>query len=139
MHPNGQAVGITINSLTSVSLDPPLLLWCLRHGSCATAAFCPGRDLAISILREDQAALARACARRASLERPEVDWVISKSGVPRIENVLCRFECRVDSLTSAGDHRIILCRVLRFEAAAGEPLIFYGGEFGQLAKQRACG
>lgn len=123
-------LGITVNSFASVSLDPALVLWSPARSSSRFAQFESARHYAIHVLDHSQAALAAAFARDAqSFEH--CDWRWSDNGVPLIENSVARFECERISSHDGGDHAIVVGKVLRAANFGGEPLMFYGGQYGR--------
>ena len=131
VRPNGEPVGATANSFTSVSLDPPLLLWCLALSSSMLEAFSQGAAFAVHVLRHDQRDLALHFGRRLR-EKFEVDrhWR-SNPTPPHVADALCRFDCRVSALHPGGDHVIVLGEVLGLTVhPAGAPLAFHRGRFG---------
>lgn len=119
---DGEPVGVTVNSFASVSLSPPLLLWCLQNDSTSRDAFSAGRRFAVHVLRFDQAGDAMHFARRAAEKFP-ASGPVRHGAPPRIEDVLCRFEGRVEALHAGGDHTIIVGRIERCEVHDGEPQI----------------
>jgi flavin reductase (DIM6/NTAB) family NADH-FMN oxidoreductase RutF len=132
VRPNGEPVGATANSFTSVSLDPPLLLWCLARSSSTLEAFGIGAEFAVHVLAHDQRELALHFARRAR-EKFEVDphWRAHPMP-PHVADVLCRFECRVSAHHPGGDHVIIVGEVLSLEfPGRAPPLAFFRGRFGR--------
>ncbi len=135
--PDGEPVGVTANSLASVSLAPPQLLWCLQRESTSMDAFAAGRPFAVHVLKLDQEAQAMHFARRAAGKF--VPGACSAGGAPaeppHVEGALCRFECTVSALHPGGDHVIIVGEVGSVTAAAGEPLVFQGGVFGRFYPQ----
>jgi len=136
IRPDGEPLGVTANSFASVSLDPPLLLWCLAKSSSAVEAFALGAPFAVHILAHQQRDLAMHFARR-SREKFEIDraWR-SNPAPPHIADALCRFECRVHSLCLGGDHLIIVGEVLALQRHSGLPLAFQGGHFGSFAADK---
>ncbi len=123
-------VGITVNSFTSVSLDPPLVLWCPALASDRHDAFARAKHFAIHILTADQQNLSEAFARSAQ-PFDLCDWTPGPQGVPLIQGCCTRLECATDSVIPAGDHSIILGRVSRVTTEPGTPLVFQGGHYGQ--------
>ena len=132
----GEVHGMTANSLTSVSLDPPMLLWCLASSSPSIVAFEEGMKFAVHILAHHQGEFAKHFARRLR-EKFEVDrhWR-SNPHPPHLANTLCRFDCSVHSVTQVGDHRIIVGQVFELTRHAGEPLVFHQGRFGSFTSDR---
>ncbi|MEZ5779917.1 MAG: flavin reductase family protein [Paracoccaceae bacterium] len=122
-------VGITANSFTSVSLDPPLVLWCPARTSERFDAFVAAKRYAIHILAADQLALCRRFAREGGnfggLETSE-----TPEGLPLLPGCLARFDCEAHAVHDGGDHAILVGRVTRAAIGGGEPLIFWGGRYG---------
>jgi flavin reductase (DIM6/NTAB) family NADH-FMN oxidoreductase RutF len=121
-------VGITINSFTSVSLEPPLVLWCLDERSERAPLFAAAERYVIQVLDAGQQAAATRFARG--------DWALAESevrrtgGAPRLAASLAWFACEAERQIQAGDHLMILGRVVAFEGAPGEGLTFHRGRFG---------
>ncbi|HVN46094.1 MAG TPA: flavin reductase family protein [Steroidobacteraceae bacterium] len=136
VRPDGSPVGVTANSFTSVSLEPPLLLWCLASGSSAAAAFTHGASFAVHILAHHQLDLALNFARRTQ-EKFDIErhWR-NKPHPPHLPDALCRFDSRVHAVHGGGDHLIIVGMVLGIAAAHGTPLAFHGGRFGNFSADR---
>ena len=128
--PSKSLVGLTVNSFSSVSLDPPLVLWSISNRSTSLAHFSAGRAHAIHVLSSGQEALAQQFATPQADKFAGVAYQLcSESGVPLIEGCAARFDCVTESVTPAGDHQIILARVLRYETEALTPLLFARGAF----------
>lgn len=125
-------VAITANSFSSVSLEPPLVLWSIARTSRRFGYFADAEHYAIHVLSRQQADLCRSVARDVHALR---DFPLERSdrAVPLIEGSLARFECCKVAGYTAGDHVIVLGRVLRTDIGGGEPLTFFGGRFGQIA------
>ena len=137
-------VGLTVNSFSSVSLDPPLVLWSIANRSASVGHFSAGREHAIHVLSSGQEALARQFATPQGDKFAGVAHQLpNEFGAPLIEGCAARFYCVTDSVIPAGDHQIILARVLRYEDAAVAPLLFARGAFAaavpaSLAPVKAC-
>jgi flavin reductase (DIM6/NTAB) family NADH-FMN oxidoreductase RutF len=128
---DGEPVGTTANSFTSVSLEPPLILWCLSLKSTSISAFSPGAPFTVHVLANDQPDLALHFA-RSGREKFDVDpYWRTNPHPPRIAGVLSRMDCRVHSTFPGGDHQIIVGEVLAVERRSGHPLAFYAGRFGR--------
>ncbi len=136
VRPDGTPVGVTANSFTSVSLEPPLLLWCLASGSSAAPAFTHGAPFAVHILGHQQLELALNFARRMH-DKFEVGrhWG-NKPQPPHLTDALCRFDSKVHAVHAGGDHLIIVGEVLGIASAPGAPLAFYSGRFGNFSADR---
>ncbi|TLF53060.1 flavin reductase family protein [Halomonas urmiana] len=129
----GAPVGITANSFSSLSLDPPLILWSLALTSPSLPAFAEGRAFAVNILGHHQDALAMQFARPSDDKFEGVAHGDNAAGVPLLDGALARLECRVEFTRIAGDHLLIVGRVQAFATEEGEPLLFYQGGFQRLS------
>lgn len=126
---DGRACGITANSFTSVSLDPPLILWSIARTCNSLDAYLEAEHFAIHVLTAEQVHLANHFAQRDHKSYDNVEHTISKQGVPILPGVLARFDCRTDAIHDGGDHHIIVGEVLHHEDTAGSPLLFYAGNY----------
>ena len=126
---SGTAIGLTVNSFSSVSLDPPLVAWSLRRASPLVEVFAEGRSLSIHVLRSHQVEVARQFARRGVDRFAQVAWAPGFDAVPRLDDALARFDCRTESVIVAGDHHLYLCRVVEHVAWDGVPLLFAAGRY----------
>lgn len=125
-------VAITANSFTSVSLDPPLVLWCLDACSHRCDAFVKAEHYAIHVLTADQRDLCDLFARDgAALARMPHD--ANAHGVPVLDGCLARFDCVQRAVHVAGDHRIIVGQVLAAGYQSGPALGFFQGKLGPYA------
>jgi len=122
--------GMTVNSFSSVSMDPPLVLWSPAKTSTRHDVFIGATNFAVHVLDAEQDAL---CSRftRGGRGFEELDWERNAEGVPIIPGTLSRFECAQASVHDAGDHSIIIGRVLRAAHREGDPLCFARGAFGR--------
>lgn len=125
-------VGITVNSFTSVSLDPPLVLWCPARASQRFGAFAGAVHFGIHVLAADQQALSLRFARGAG-RFEDIAAGQTPEGVPVLPDPLARFDCALHATHDGGDHAIIVGRVLRVTQRDGPPLVFAGGDYGQLS------
>jgi flavin reductase (DIM6/NTAB) family NADH-FMN oxidoreductase RutF len=132
---DGVAHGMTVNSLTSVALNPPLVLVCLTTGARTTSAVESSGRFAINILSARQERLAARFARRGEAHFDGLPLAFGTLGVPMVPDALAQLECAVDNAVPAGDHLVVIGRVLRAEFRAGEPLAFFGGRFCAVARE----
>ena len=128
--PDGEPVGITANSVTSVSLEPPLVLWCLAIASSKLAAFAPGMPFAIHILAADQAELALQFARRGTRWPDDASPPGVAASPPKVPGAIARIECRTTVWFEGGDHKIILGAIEDLQAQPAAPLVFHASRFG---------
>jgi flavin reductase (DIM6/NTAB) family NADH-FMN oxidoreductase RutF len=136
INPGPEPVGVTANSVTSVSLDPPLLLWCLANKSSSLGAFSIAAPFAVHILEAQQADIALHCARSHQAKFEVDDWWRSHPTPPVIDGALARIECRVETLHPGGDHTIIVGRVIAMSSRNAQPLAFHASRFGKFSPQR---
>lgn len=124
-------VGITANSFTAVSLDPPLLLWCPAKASQRHETFVGAPRFALHVMGAGQDAISRAFATTAdAFDR--CAHSISEHGVPLLEGCPVRFECAIRDRIDAGDHTVIIGLVEQVSLGDGaEPQVFLGGEYGR--------
>lgn len=127
-------IGITANSFSSVSLDPPLVMWSIGRHSRRFAAFASAEHFAIHVLGAEQADLCRRFA-RSGHDFSGVELTCSAEGAPLLPDALARFECQIASRIDAGDHLVLLGRVLRMSARDGEPMVFAGGRYRKFAEE----
>jgi flavin reductase (DIM6/NTAB) family NADH-FMN oxidoreductase RutF len=131
---DGRCVGLTANSFSSVSLDPPLVSWSLSLYAPSLAVFQDASHFAVHVLARDQEDLAMQFARSAEDKFAGVETVPGLGGAPLLEGAIARFQCANAYRYYGGDHIIFLGMVETFEAGDGEPLLFCRGAFGDLAK-----
>lgn len=130
---DGRPVGLTINSFTSVSLEPPLVLFCLDNRSESLGAFLDSSGFALAILSDRQRAVSHAFASAPAAARWDgVPFEIWESGAPVIPDALGVIDCARHATHDGGDHTIIVGRVLRFANGEGRPLLYYGGGYAGL-------
>lgn len=134
--PDAKPVGLTCNSFSSVSLDPPLVLWSLRNASKSMDAFRQARGFAINVLAEDQSKLSARFASGSIADKFEgVGHSEGVGGVPLIDDCVARFHCTTFAQHDAGDHVIFIGKVERFEhGREQDPLVFYKGAYMMLAQ-----
>ncbi|HWD01181.1 MAG TPA: flavin reductase family protein [Amycolatopsis sp.] len=121
--------GMTVNSLTSVSLSPPLILVCLTTGARTTDAVLARGRFALNVLSARQEPLALRFARRGENHFAGLPVTTGSHAVPVIPDALAHLECAVHSALPAGDHHVVLGSVLTTCARDGDPLGFVGGRF----------
>ena len=125
-------LGITINSFTSVSLAPPMVLWCLGLAARRRPVFASAPSVAGRIRAEDQRSLLGDLARPLESRLKGVPIRDGVGGAPVIENAAAVFECAIATVTRAGDHEIYLGQVERFEHRDDTPLAYLAGQYGRV-------
>ncbi len=125
---DGRLTGITVNSFSSVSLDPPLVLWSLARKSPNLDQFGVGRQHAIHVLADHQKDLAYHFAAPKPDKFAGVEHVLSPDfKAPILAGATTCFYCETNQLLDGGDHLIVLARVLRHESSDRSPLLFAKG------------
>lgn len=124
----GGPVGITASSFASVSLDPPLVLWSPQKSSRRFPTFRDAQHYSIHVLDGHQKDICNGFTRDA-YAFDGFDWDEDANGVPQLADCLARFDCRQEAVHDAGDHVIIVGRVLGAAFRPGLPLLFQGGRF----------
>lgn len=129
-----EAAGATVNSFTSVSLDPPLVLFCLHKRSRLHRALARSGAFAVNFLAGPQEQVARAFAGRETAVFHDLTWHLSAPGVPVLSEALGYMACQIVDQFAGGDHAIILGKVTELGVPRHDrdPLIFYQGAFGAL-------
>jgi flavin reductase (DIM6/NTAB) family NADH-FMN oxidoreductase RutF len=125
----GPCIGLTVNSFSSVSLSPPLILWSLdrRAGSLSTFLACT--HFAVNVLAHDQRELAKRFASSVGNRFTGVPLRIGTSGTPLLEGCVAWFECVRREEHHAGDHVIFIGEVMHCEHGRGMPLLFHAGRY----------
>lgn len=124
--------GMTASSFTSVSVEPPLVLFCAQNGSSTLAAIKENGTFAVNVLNEDQKDACFAFAGKVDgdkfanrhLEAGPV------TGAPLLPGALAQFECKVWSINPGGDHEIVIGEIVGMQRPAAEkdPMVFWGGK-----------
>ncbi|MEQ9520844.1 MAG: flavin reductase family protein [Parvibaculum sp.] len=127
-------IGLTINSFSSVSLEPPLVLWCLDKGSDTVDLFTRTKGFTINILSVEQQAISGQLSQTGNHGLAGLDLVEGANQCPRLVGVPAAFECEVDARHDAGDHIILVGRVVSFHRdEAHAPLIYHRGGYRALS------
>lgn len=121
--------GLTVNSLTSVSLDPLMLLFCLGSQSRLLPRFSIGSGFSVNLLSQEQIACSRKFAGQ-HVERDPSSWQ-HVGGIPMLVGSVATFVCRVSSTIPAGDHHIVLgeVEVMHDTSADATPLVYFRGQY----------
>jgi len=130
----GAPVGLTANSFTSLSLDPPMVLFCLDFKVASFSAFREGGHFAVNILSTGQQDLSSRFAKSGPEKWEGVSFDTWDTGSPILPGCLANMECKVFSINEAGDHVIVIGEVLRLERAQEDvgPLLYYRGGYASL-------
>jgi len=131
---DGLPKGLTANSFTSVSLDPPLVLVCVDKASSCHPAFAATTHFGINILCEDQQHVSRAFASRSADKFANIPWVPGITGSPIFPDSTAWLDCGIHDRLEAGDHLIVIGRVLSFgHSPEKQPLGYHRGGYVAIA------
>lgn len=128
----GAPVGLAANSFSSVSLDPPLVLWSIGLETPSLGAFRRHPAFAINILCDRSKDIAVNFAKPSKDKFSTVDWKPGLAGVPVLDQAASVIQCWTDSRIPGGDHEIYLGRVVEFRTTEKPPLVFHGGRYNAL-------
>jgi len=129
--------GMTANSFTSVSLDPPLISVCVDQRAHLLPLLKEKGKFGINVLKEDQQKLSEFFAspdqpgREEEILKVHFHW--TQENIPLLEDVLCQVACRLHATHVAGDHTIVVGEVLSVSLFPGQPLLFFRGRYTRLA------
>jgi flavin reductase (DIM6/NTAB) family NADH-FMN oxidoreductase RutF len=127
---NHQAVGVTISSFNTVSLEPPLVLWSLSERSILVDAFALGKKQLIHVLERSQEDLAMRFAKSTGDQFSGINLVTGPSGLATLPDCVAYFECETIAVHPGGDHRIIVARVVNMHHHEERaPLLFSRSQF----------
>ena len=130
--PDGSPHGLTVNSFTSVSLNPPLVLVCVDYRATVLEYFRSAQYYAVNILSEDQRDLSARFAQKGRDRFESLDWTPGKNGAPRLTGVVAFFECRVVQTVEAGDHAIFIGEVVDAGCTETRPLLYFNRDYQRL-------
>jgi flavin reductase (DIM6/NTAB) family NADH-FMN oxidoreductase RutF len=125
-------VGLSVNSFTSVSLDPPLVAFCVSVESATWSTIERAGWFCVNILGDDQEHISRVFAARGADRFRGLGWEPAPSGAPIIAGVLAWVDCETEAKHQAGDHLIVVGRVRDLDVVReGRPLVFFRGGYGR--------
>lgn len=134
----GSPVGVTASSFNTVSLDPPLVLWCVAKDAFSAEVFETAEYFAVNVLGDQQVDISNNFARQSEDKFNGVAFVPGKGGSPLLENTAANFECKTWKLYEGGDHTIVVGEVLGYQATESvTPLIFARGDYAVSTKPRS--
>lgn len=125
--------GITANSISSVSLDPPMLLWNIAKVSNSLQAYLDAEYFAVNVLAADQEPVSCHFALSDHTLWNGIDFTTSAKGVPILPGTVACFECRTHEIHDCGDHYIIIGEVEQHRSNDEKPLLYFGGEYATVA------
>lgn len=128
---NTEPIGMTCQSFSSVSLDPPLVMFCPARSSQTWPRIRAVGIFAINILAADQEAICRKFAVSGTDKFAGVPWSPGVTGAPILAGVIAHIECRLEAVMAGGDHDIVTGRPLYVGEGPGfEPLLFFRSQYG---------
>ena len=126
---DGRPLGLTVNSFSSVSLNPPLILWSLSRQAPSFLEFCRATHFAVNVLEARQHHLSRQFSTPLPDKFAGVEFVDGPGRVPLLSGAIAQFICRTVKQYDGGDHVIFLGEVEEYRYAEGEPLVFHSGRY----------
>lgn len=124
-------VGFACQSFASVSLEPPLVLFCADHRGRSWPRIRPSGRFCVNVLGEDHADLCARFGSSRGARFDNLDWTLSPWGTPSLPGVMLRVHAQIEEVHVAGDHDVVIGRVLELEQGGYEvPMLFYRGRFG---------
>ncbi|OOG53221.1 flavin reductase family protein [Polaromonas sp. C04] len=121
--------GLTLNAVTSVSLNPPLYLVCLSNTSNTLNAIMENRMFGINFLSEGQQAVSRVFASKSDNKFDSIPYLRGHERVPLLQDAVATAVCRVEDVFPGGDHQIVVGRLESYDIAGGHPLMFHKGQY----------
>ena len=128
----GEPKGMTVNSFSSVSLEPALISWCVGQESRLFELFRHTNHFAVNILHSGQQSLSQLFAGPEENKFDRISWYPGINGVPLLNDCASVFQCEVEHRYPGGDHTILVGRVLDFSSIPMAPLIFHCGQYQEL-------
>jgi flavin reductase (DIM6/NTAB) family NADH-FMN oxidoreductase RutF len=128
----GAPQGMTVNSFTSVSLSPPLILVCIDRQTSILRHFLQGTRFGINVLHERQKELSTWFSRSGHDRFLGMAWSVGKTGAPILPEMLATIECEVTQMVEAGDHVVVIGAALHATWREGQPLIYFNSSYRSL-------
>jgi flavin reductase (DIM6/NTAB) family NADH-FMN oxidoreductase RutF len=127
--------GLTANAISSVSLDPPIVLICVDHKSTTLPVIKEKGHYSINFLKQEQVGYSKFFAKQKLDEALDITFKKSEEGIPYIEDALTNLNCEVIETVEMGDHTVFFGEVKSLNVNEGEPLLFFKGKYSELAPQ----
>lgn len=126
---DGRKVGMTANSFSSLSLDPPLILWSLAKTAPSLNDFCAAEYFAIHMLAQEHHHISGHFARGAEDKFAGIAYQQCPAGIPLLDDALATLLCRNVQQYEGGDHLIFIGQIEHYQQRNGEPLLFHAGQY----------
>ncbi len=133
---DGRCYGLTMNAVTSLSLNPPLLLICLDNESSTLRALNESNHFCLHFLAADQQPISNLFSTKAEDKFASLPYAIGEFGSPVLSGVVAAGECQVVSMYPGGDHTIVVGAVRAMSISGGEPLLYHRGQYASLVEHR---
>ncbi len=131
---DGEPVGLAVGSFFSLSIDPPLVGFCVGKSSNSWARMAEAGSFCVNVLGDDQEDVCRVFATSGDDKFSGIGWTPAGSGAPLIDGVLAWIDCEIDAVHDGGDHHIVVGRVTSLDIGhEGDPLVFFRGGYANLA------
>lgn len=127
---DGTPTGLTVSSLTSLSMDPALVMWSLARNSRSYEAFKAAKHFAVNVLGGDQIEIAHKFSESAKKHFDGVEWSPGDFGSPIIGGAIAVLQCSMSTVYEGGDHIIVVGQVRHYQTMRGEALLYVQGQFG---------
>ena len=124
-----QVTAITVNSFSSVSLEPPLVMWCIEKRASSFQTFMNADAYAVSVLPAGAEAVSNRFAEHAPAPLREGEYEVWDSGAPLLKARIAGFDCRVIDRHEAGDHVILIGEISKFDRNDGAPLLYFASNY----------
>ena len=132
---SGELAGLTVNSFSSLSLAPPLVMWSLALSAASFEAFKACTHFTVNVLAEDQMLVAERFARSGGDKFSGLALHESIPGLPVLDGVAASFCCRAASRYPGGDHVILIGEVLTYQQSERPPLLYARGRYARLGDE----
>lgn len=132
----GKPAGMVVGSFTSISLDPPLVGFFPDKSSTSWPLIEKAGHFCVNVMTSNQGPVCRAVSAKGEAKFAGVEYLISEHNLPVIAGTIATIECKLYSVTEAGDHWFVLGRVLRMETVReDDPMLFHRGRYGSFAER----
>ena len=135
--PDGTKIGLTVNSFSSLSLDPPMILWSLDKKSKSLDAFKDASHFAVNVLASDQMDISNNFARTSDDKFEGIELIDSKCELPLLAGAVAHLECKNAGTFEGGDHLIFVGKVEHFDTSNKKPLLYTNGQYTIAARHPA--
>jgi 3-hydroxy-9,10-secoandrosta-1,3,5(10)-triene-9,17-dione monooxygenase reductase component len=127
--------GLTCQSFASLSLEPPLVLFCPAKSSTTWPRLCDAGRFCVNVLGEEQESLSNSFARSGGSKFDQVDWTMGPGGTPRLQGAAAHIDCELHAVHDAGDHEIAVGQVLHVDESADvHPLLYFESRYAALRR-----